>query len=688
MTAEDPVEFNLPGINQVQMKEQIGLNFAAALRSFLRQDPNIILVGEIRDFETAEIAIKAALTGHLVLSTLHTNDAPSTISRLMNMGIEPFLVATSRQPHSGAAPHPPHLQGLQGGTSRCRPKRSSKSASRRTRRKQLKTYKGAGCKTCNNTGYKGRVGLYEVMEVTDEIRELILIGASALELRKRAIEDGMITLRESGLAKDQKRHHHARRGRAGNGGIKVMNRLRVATCFLCSCSRLSRARCPSLTRSRKWSRRSAVSRHKRYKRHSRAWWRRHRALMRARRERVAQRRREREMRLAAAAGNGSLAALRYANAPANSVNLSLLTFDAPPSAPAFVAPASFARGGSPNAAANVAPQRLRGPDRPPRRMPFDFNVPSNWSPAKRARPGEAVYTVLAPDGRAAGTAVLAPVSLVRDAGSGRAYDRQDQVRRRRARHGAAPHGHRPDGRRRRLGHERHRAASRTAGASSSCSRRPARPARPRSSWTFYFTEIDGRVYSLATNAPVRVRRTRSPRGPRAVRSRDAANRAASKHTSASADGRPSAPNPTRQRRNRHTWQVNEQTQEPLSLSDLLKKLIEMGGSDLHLTTNTPPQVRVDGHLRPARRLSLPHLRRHQVARLQRAHRRAEAPLRGEPRTRLLLRRARPLALPRQPLQPARRGRRGLPRDSLRDKIVRRPRPPAGRLETLRQARAA
>jgi type IV pilus assembly protein PilB len=200
MTAEDPVEFNLQGINQVQMKEQIGLNFAAALRSFLRQDPNIILVGEIRDFETAEIAIKAALTGHLVLSTLHTNDAPSTISRLMNMGIEPFLVATSvnliqaqrlirrickdcKQDH-----HLPPEGLVEVGFS---PEEA----------KQLKTYKGSGCKTCNNTGYKGRVGLYEVMEVTDEIRELILIGASALELRKRAIEDGMITLRESGLQK-------------------------------------------------------------------------------------------------------------------------------------------------------------------------------------------------------------------------------------------------------------------------------------------------------------------------------------------------------------------------------------------------------------------------------------------------------------------------------------------------------
>jgi len=200
MTAEDPVEFNLAGVNQVQMKEQIGLNFAAALRSFLRQDPNIILVGEVRDFETAEIAIKAALTGHLVLSTLHTNDAPSTISRLMNMGIEPFLVATSvnliqaqrlirRICKDCKTEHPiPAEALLEVGFS------AEEVA-------QMKTYKGRGCQTCNNTGYKGRVGLYETMEVTDDIRELILIGASALELRKKAIDDGMITLRESGLQK-------------------------------------------------------------------------------------------------------------------------------------------------------------------------------------------------------------------------------------------------------------------------------------------------------------------------------------------------------------------------------------------------------------------------------------------------------------------------------------------------------
>ena len=200
MTAEDPVEFNLMGINQVQMKEQIGLNFAAALRAFLRQDPNIVLVGEIRDFETAEIAIKAALTGHLVLSTLHTNDAPSTISRLMNMGIEPFLVATSVN----------LIQAQRLIRRVCKDCKQENQTPVEAlvevgfsadEAKSIKTYKGVGCGTCNNTGYKGRIGLYEVLEITDEIRELILIGASALELRKKAIDDGMITLRESGLHK-------------------------------------------------------------------------------------------------------------------------------------------------------------------------------------------------------------------------------------------------------------------------------------------------------------------------------------------------------------------------------------------------------------------------------------------------------------------------------------------------------
>jgi type IV pilus assembly protein PilB len=200
ITAEDPVEFQLPGINQVQMKEQIGLNFAAALRSFLRQDPNIILVGEIRDFETAEIAIKAALTGHLVLSTLHTNDAPATISRLMNMGIEPFLVATSV-----------HLICAQRLARRvCQECKTPDDVGPQVlidagftpeEAKTVKVFKGQGCSTCGNKGYKGRVGFYEVLEITDELRELILVGASALEIKRKAIEQGMISLRRSGLIK-------------------------------------------------------------------------------------------------------------------------------------------------------------------------------------------------------------------------------------------------------------------------------------------------------------------------------------------------------------------------------------------------------------------------------------------------------------------------------------------------------
>jgi type IV pilus assembly protein PilB len=200
LTAEDPVEYQVPGINQVQVKEQIGLNFATALRSFLRQDPNIILVGEIRDFETAEIAIKAALTGHLVLSTLHTNDAPSTISRLMNMGIEPFLVATSVNlicaqrlvrrlcPDCKVQDKVPPQVLIEAGYT---PEEA----------KTVKVYRRQGCGNCGGKGYKGRIGLYEVLEVTEELRDLILVGASALELKKRGVEQGMMTLRRSGLAK-------------------------------------------------------------------------------------------------------------------------------------------------------------------------------------------------------------------------------------------------------------------------------------------------------------------------------------------------------------------------------------------------------------------------------------------------------------------------------------------------------
>jgi type IV pilus assembly protein PilB len=200
MTAEDPVEFQLAGINQVQMKDQIGLNFAAALRAFLRQDPNIILVGEIRDFETAEIAVKAALTGHLVLSTLHTNDAPSTISRLMNMGIEPFLVASSV--HLICAQRLVRRVCTQCKEDNPLPTAALLSAGFTAEEvEKVQPKKGAGCERCNNTGYKGRVGLYEVMEIGEELRELILVGASGLELRRKAIDEGMITLRRSGLMK-------------------------------------------------------------------------------------------------------------------------------------------------------------------------------------------------------------------------------------------------------------------------------------------------------------------------------------------------------------------------------------------------------------------------------------------------------------------------------------------------------
>jgi type IV pilus assembly protein PilB len=200
MTAEDPVEFSITGTNQVQMKESIGLNFASALRAFLRQDPNIVLVGEIRDFETAEIAVKAALTGHLVLSTLHTNDAPSTISRLMNMGIEPFLVATSV-----------HLIQAQRLVRRickdCKtevqlpPKALQDLGFSEEESEVAKVYKGQGCATCNNSGYKGRIALMEVMEMSDQLREMVLMGANAVELKRQAIEEGMLTLRRSGLVK-------------------------------------------------------------------------------------------------------------------------------------------------------------------------------------------------------------------------------------------------------------------------------------------------------------------------------------------------------------------------------------------------------------------------------------------------------------------------------------------------------
>jgi type IV pilus assembly protein PilB len=200
-TAEDPVEFNLSGINQVQMHEDIGLNFAAALRSFLRQDPDIIMVGEIRDFETAEIAIKAALTGHLVLSTLHTNDAPSTVNRLLNMGIEPFLVASSV-----------NCILAQRLARRICPECKEKDAEV-TKQALLdgglteaevagaQIFKGRGCRNCSETGFKGRVAVYEVMELTEELKEFVLNGASAMELKREAIRGGMTTLRRSSLNK-------------------------------------------------------------------------------------------------------------------------------------------------------------------------------------------------------------------------------------------------------------------------------------------------------------------------------------------------------------------------------------------------------------------------------------------------------------------------------------------------------
>jgi type IV pilus assembly protein PilB len=198
-TAEDPVEFNLGGINQVQMHEDIGLNFAAALRSFLRQDPDIIMVGEIRDFETAEISVKAALTGHMVLSTLHTNDAPSTINRLLNMGIEPFLVASAvncivaqrlgRRICTECVADDPeveHHQLIEAGL-------SEEDA------KGYKAIRGQGCGNCSDTGFKGRVAIYEVMVMTDQLKEFVLNGASGTEIKREAIRGGMVTLRRSAL---------------------------------------------------------------------------------------------------------------------------------------------------------------------------------------------------------------------------------------------------------------------------------------------------------------------------------------------------------------------------------------------------------------------------------------------------------------------------------------------------------
>ncbi len=199
-TAEDPVEFNLAGVNQCQMHEEIGLNFAAALRSFLRQDPDIIMVGEIRDYETAEIAVKAALTGHMVLSTLHTNDAPSTINRLLNMGVEPFLVTASVN----------LIVAQRLARKVCFECRTAVETNPQSlidigvppdEAKMMQLYKGVGCRTCNNTGYKGRIALYEVLVVNDPVKELVLQGASSTEIKAEAMRLGMATLRQAGINK-------------------------------------------------------------------------------------------------------------------------------------------------------------------------------------------------------------------------------------------------------------------------------------------------------------------------------------------------------------------------------------------------------------------------------------------------------------------------------------------------------
>ena len=201
-TAEDPVEFNFAGINQVQMHEDIGLNFATALRSFLRQDPDIIMIGEIRDFETAEIAVKSALTGHMVLSTLHTNDAPATINRLLNMGVEPFLVASAvnlitaqrlaRRVCSDCkvVEEIPVQALIDAGVP---PEEAPECV----------CYKGIGCPKCNGTGFKGRVGFYQVMPMLEDIRELILNGANTAEIKRESMRLGVKTMRKSGLTKLQ-----------------------------------------------------------------------------------------------------------------------------------------------------------------------------------------------------------------------------------------------------------------------------------------------------------------------------------------------------------------------------------------------------------------------------------------------------------------------------------------------------
>ncbi|MBZ0253233.1 MAG: Flp pilus assembly complex ATPase component TadA, partial [Candidatus Methylomirabilis sp.] len=200
-TAEDPVEFNLGGINQVQMHEEIGLNFAAALRSFLRQDPDIIMVGEIRDFETAEIAIKAALTGHLVLSTLHTNDAPGTINRLINMGVEPFLIASSVNLILAQRLARKICSGCRTVDADVNPETLLEIGFTMEEAATAQVCRGAGCADCGNTGYRGRIALYEVMPVGEDIRDLVLAGGSHPEIKQKAVDLGMSTLRRSGVKK-------------------------------------------------------------------------------------------------------------------------------------------------------------------------------------------------------------------------------------------------------------------------------------------------------------------------------------------------------------------------------------------------------------------------------------------------------------------------------------------------------
>ena len=199
-TAEDPVEFNLPGINQVQMHEEIGLNFATSLRSFLRQDPNIIMVGEIRDFETAEIAVKAALTGHLVLSTLHTNDAPSTVSRLLNMGVEPFLVTASVNLVLAQRLARKICVECKEPTDK-HPEPLLKMGMTEPQVHMATIYRGRGCKNCGDTDYRGRIALYEVMPFGDELKELVLQGASATEIKAEMIRKGVASLRIAGINK-------------------------------------------------------------------------------------------------------------------------------------------------------------------------------------------------------------------------------------------------------------------------------------------------------------------------------------------------------------------------------------------------------------------------------------------------------------------------------------------------------